>query len=214
MVFGGCRHVVIRNFIVRHFLNDGYNIHHRNENVKFENIAAVECGDDGLSAHQDSVIEIENYVAMGNSTGICHINSAVCSHRNVYAEGNLGYDLLFTQQTVNIFENLYVRLSSARGIAIKNQGGEFRMTKGVWICGDKCPPVTFASVPGFRCIISDSVISGSKGKFPPGIRCVSENDRETASTLEAARKKLFSLFGGRLEQLRGVDTKNEITKGK
>ncbi len=210
MVFGGCRHVVIRNFIVRHFLNDGYNIHHHNENVKFENIAAVECGDDGLSAHQDGSIEVENYVALGNSTAICHINRAVSSHRNVYAEGNLGYDLLFTQQTVNIFEKLYMRLSSVRGVMVKNQAGEFRMNGGVWRRENKSASIKFVPAPQVRCVIGGSVVSGADGKLPPGIRGVPADDRETAAALKSAREKLFALFGGRLERLWDGGAKNSV----
>ncbi|MBQ9338089.1 MAG: right-handed parallel beta-helix repeat-containing protein [Lentisphaeria bacterium] len=209
MVFGGCRHVVIRNFIVRHFLNDGCNIHQHNENVKFENIAAVECGDDGISAHEDSTLEVENFVSLGNSTGICHINRAVSVHRNVYAEGNLGYDLLFTQQTVNTFENLFIRMSSARGIVVKNQAGEFRLSGGFWICGKKKTVISFAAVPGVRCEFRDSAVSGFGGKLPPGIRSAPENDPETAARVAAAREKLFALFGGRLEQLWDPDRKPE-----
>ncbi|NNE92733.1 MAG: hypothetical protein HKN23_13885, partial [Verrucomicrobiales bacterium] len=64
-------HLVIKNLTATHPYNDGFNIHGHCENVKFENIRAIECGDDGISAHETAEYTVEGFVSIGNSTGIC-----------------------------------------------------------------------------------------------------------------------------------------------
>ncbi len=49
-ISGDCSHLVIRNVIATHVYNDGYGLHGKMREVKFENIQAIECGDDGMSA--------------------------------------------------------------------------------------------------------------------------------------------------------------------
>ena len=72
--------------IVRNFINDGYNIHGECTGIDFYNIAAVDCGDDAVSAHEKCSISVKNLVAIGCSTVVCHVQEAVAAHENVYAE--------------------------------------------------------------------------------------------------------------------------------
>lgn len=60
-------HVVIKDLIVCHVLNDGWNLHGTTQNLLLKNIAAYECGDDGISPHETCEVEIDGYWAVGNS---------------------------------------------------------------------------------------------------------------------------------------------------
>ena len=76
-VSGDCRDLVIRNVRVTRVLNDGFGITvgrepgSRVRRVRFEDIAAVECGDDGLSAHGDCEVFVDGFLSQRNGTGIC-----------------------------------------------------------------------------------------------------------------------------------------------
>ena len=43
-VAGESEHIIVRNLIVKHVWNDGYNIHHASKNIAFENVAAIGRG--------------------------------------------------------------------------------------------------------------------------------------------------------------------------
>ncbi len=88
----GVSHVVVRNLICRHVLNDGFNLHGTGTAVRFENIAAFENGDDGYSPHESFGSSIDGYWASRNSTGIGLGNQAVTTITNAHFEGNFAYD--------------------------------------------------------------------------------------------------------------------------
>lgn len=88
-------HLVIKNLTATHPYNDGFNIHGHCEDVLFENIRAIECGDDGISAHETAEYRVEGFVSIGNSTGICDTVSAKTSYNRVFIADCLGYDLFF-----------------------------------------------------------------------------------------------------------------------
>ncbi len=92
---GANAHLVIRNLTATHVHNDGFNIHGDCRDVAFENIRAIECGDDGISSHESAEVRVEGFVALGNSTGITDINSAHTSYNRVFIAGCLGHDLFF-----------------------------------------------------------------------------------------------------------------------
>ncbi|MBL8828331.1 MAG: hypothetical protein JNM18_15225, partial [Planctomycetaceae bacterium] len=56
-ISGDCAQLTIRNLRCTHVYNDGFNIHSKTRDVRFENVAAIECGDDGVSAHDDCRID-------------------------------------------------------------------------------------------------------------------------------------------------------------
>lgn len=97
-----CGHLVFKNIIAMHVWNDGFNIHGNVRDLHFENIAAIECGDDGISAHEAVSMDVKNYVSIRNSTGICHIKKAATRHENVFVEGRLGVDFFPCDSTVTI----------------------------------------------------------------------------------------------------------------
>jgi hypothetical protein len=63
--------------------------------VVFENIRAIECGDDGISAHETAEYRVDGFVSIGNSTGICDTVAAKTSYNRVFIADCIGYDLFF-----------------------------------------------------------------------------------------------------------------------
>jgi len=95
---GDNAHLVIRNLTATHPYNDGFNIHGDCREVVFENIRAIECGDDGISAHESAQYRVDGFVSIGNSTGICDTGTAQTSYRNVFIADCVGFDLYFLDE--------------------------------------------------------------------------------------------------------------------
>lgn len=94
--FGGDNaHLVIKNLTATHPYNDGFNIHGDCRDVVFENIRAIECGDDGISAHESAQYRVDGFVSIGNSTGICDTGTAQTSYHNLFIARCVGFDLFF-----------------------------------------------------------------------------------------------------------------------
>jgi hypothetical protein len=94
--FGGDNaHLVIKNLTATHPYNDGFNIHGDCRDVVFENIRAIECGDDGISAHETAEYRVDGFVSIGNSTGICDTVAAKTSYNRVFIADCIGFDLFF-----------------------------------------------------------------------------------------------------------------------
>lgn len=111
--FGGDNaHLVIKNLTATHPYNDGFNIHGDCRDVVFENIAAIECGDDGISAHESAQYRVDGFVSIGNSTGITDTGTAQTSYNNVFLAKNIGFDLFFLDEGRYTLTNVLV-LSSA-----------------------------------------------------------------------------------------------------
>ncbi len=95
---GDNAHLVIRNLTATHPYNDGFNIHGDCRDVVFENIRAIECGDDGISAHESAQYRVDGFVSIGNSTGICDTGTARTSYRRVFIADCVGFDLYFLDE--------------------------------------------------------------------------------------------------------------------
>lgn len=101
-------HVVISDLIACHVLNDGWNLHGTTQNVLLKNIAAFECGDDGISPHDTCEVEIDGYWGIGNSTGMANGNLSVTKARNVRLEGNLGHQFMSGHAPVTELSNAII----------------------------------------------------------------------------------------------------------
>lgn len=104
--------VLIKNLIVCHVLNDGYNIHGASRNILLQNIAAYECGDDGISPHDVCEVELDGYWAVGNSTGMANGNLSVTKATNMHLEGNLGCEFMAAHATRNDLRNTVIVASA------------------------------------------------------------------------------------------------------
>jgi len=107
-------HLVIRNLTATHPYNDGFNIHGHCEDVLFENIRAIECGDDGISAHETAQYRVDGFVSIGNSTGICDTGASITSYNRVFIRDCLGFDLYFLDTGRYTVTNAVVLSSAAR----------------------------------------------------------------------------------------------------
>jgi len=114
VVFSGDNsHITIRNLTATHPYNDGFNIHGDCRNVIFENIRAIECGDDGISAHESAQYQVNGFVSIGNGTGICDTGSSQTSYNNLFIADCVGVDLYFLDTGRYSISNAIV-LSSAQ----------------------------------------------------------------------------------------------------
>ncbi len=98
-ISGKCTDLIIRNLKVKHFWNDGFNIHDDCRRLRFENIEAIENGDDGFSAHETCQVEVNGLTARRNSTGVCNANQAKCQISNALISGNFAYDFFGMEGT-------------------------------------------------------------------------------------------------------------------
>ena len=115
-------HLVVRNTISTHVYNDGYNIHGMTRDCRFENIASIDCGDDGFSAHDDCECLIDGFVSIGNSTGLTDTVDSVTRYKNVFIKGNLGYDVFFVGEAAHSIENGLVESSAEHTLSIGLSG--------------------------------------------------------------------------------------------
>ncbi len=101
-------HLVIKDLIVCHVLNDGFNLHGTTKDVLLRNIAAYECGDDGISPHETCEVTIDGFWSIGNSTGMGNGNLSVTKARNVRLEGNLGHQFMTGHAPVTELTNAVI----------------------------------------------------------------------------------------------------------
>ena len=92
---GDNANLVIRNLTATHPYNDGFNIHGDCRDCVFENIRAIECGDDGISAHESAQYRVDGFVSIGNSTGICDTGTAQTRYSNIFLASNVAFDFYF-----------------------------------------------------------------------------------------------------------------------
>ena len=92
---GNNAHLIIKNLTATHVYNDGFNIHGDCRACRFENIRAIECGDDGISAHESAEYSVDGLVSIGNSTGITDTVAAHTTYHRVLIADCLGHDLFF-----------------------------------------------------------------------------------------------------------------------
>lgn len=202
-----CHYIHFRNIIVKNFLNDGYNIHGNCRNIIFENVAAVDCGDDAISAHETSLIYVKNFVAIGCSTAICHINKSENHHENVYAEKILGRDIFLTESTKNSLVNGWFKADSIGGFRLttrKNTKQTFVMKNVRMLNSNPKAPFEIQS-PGILDFKAEDVKIANYAKMhkflAAQIKMVPETEIE--AEIAAARKRLFAIFGGQLEKALG-----------
>lgn len=113
-----CEHLVIRNITAKHFYNDGVNIHGTTRDIHIENFTAIECGDDGISAHDDCHVEINGFTSIGNSTGMCHVGHSQTTTRNMVIRDCHGVDLYLLNGSRHHIEDSIVLTSGHRAIMI------------------------------------------------------------------------------------------------
>ena len=109
--------LTVRNVTGTHVYNDGYNIHGAQRHTVFENIAAIECGDDGFSAHEDVDCHIDGFTSIGNATGLCDTGTSQTHYRNVFIKDCHGFDLYFIG-LAHSMENALIESSAAHAFVL------------------------------------------------------------------------------------------------
>jgi hypothetical protein len=118
---GDCEHLIIRNLSVTHVWNDGFNIHQRSRDVRFENIRAIECGDDGISAHEDCWISVDGLFSARNSTGFCHVGQSQSETKTFVLEDNISYGIYLVDSSKHTASNGMVRSPSGYALRLVSQ---------------------------------------------------------------------------------------------
>ena len=120
---GRCEHLLVRNLTCTHVYNDGFNIHGWSRDAVFENIRAIECGDDGFSAHGECEVRVDGFVSTGNSTGICNVNNSASRNRRVFIRDCLGFDFYMLGSNRHTLEDSVIESSAARTLMVVGQPG-------------------------------------------------------------------------------------------
>ena len=94
MIRGSSSHLVVKNLTATRPYNDGFNLSD-SRNVVIENIHALHCGDDGISAHGECQYRVDGFTSIGNATGICDTGNSETTYRRVLIRDCLGVDLFF-----------------------------------------------------------------------------------------------------------------------
>jgi len=200
---GESSNLIFRNMIAKNFWNDGFNIHGNCRNIRFENIAALYNGDDGISAHGTCEISVRNYISIGNSTGICHVEESECVHENVYIAGTTGRDIYLLNRKSEI-RNLGMDGIAPGGIDIttgsRDPSSAIRET-----FLENC--FFFSPASGARRVLnSKNKITASQvlsfnyqpATLPSG--WVDTDDPETLrQNISTIKDQLFAIFGSRLQ---------------
>ncbi len=133
---GNNAHLVIRNITATHPYNDGFNIHGDCRDVVFENIRAIECGDDGISAHESAQYRVFGFVSIGNSTGICDTGTSETSYDGVLIRDCIGHDLFFPATGRYIVKNALIISSAQQALTVSKSGPQqscFVQLENVWM---------------------------------------------------------------------------------
>ncbi len=126
---GDNAHLVIRNLTARYPYNDGFNIHGDCRDVVFENITAIGCGDDGISAHESAQYRVKGFVSIGNSTGICDTGTAQTSYEKVFIAECVSVDLYFLDDGRYALRDVLVDSSAQQPFILTGrEEGEARMS--------------------------------------------------------------------------------------
>jgi len=115
-------HLVVRNITGTHVYNDGFNVHGDQVDTLFENIRAIECGDDGFSAHGTAECRILGFTSIGNSTGLCDTVSSVTHYQDVFIHGCHAYDVFFIGDSPHSIENALIESSAAYPLSVAQSG--------------------------------------------------------------------------------------------
>ena len=120
LMHGKCRNLVVRNLTSTHPYNDGFNLSDA-QDISFENIRAIDCGDDGISAHGDCRYRVDRLTSIGNATGICDTGNSETSYRHVFIRDCVGFDLFFLDTGRYTLSDSVILSSAARSLYLQGR---------------------------------------------------------------------------------------------
>ena len=196
-VYEGSEHLVIKNFIATWFWNDGFNIHHASKNIAFENIAAIGCGDDSVSAHDGCVITVKNLIAIGNGTGICHAGTAEADHENLYIADSDSRGF-FVLNRRNSFRNVAVDAAAPIYSDVGDKGDA--VLENLWFYSEK-PGACFRTIRGGAITAKNvKLYNHTQPGNTPGIEVV-KDPAPIQAKIAKKKAELFAIFGGKLDRV-------------
>lgn len=132
-----CSNIVVRNITAKHAANDGFNIHGKWTGIRIENVRALSNADEGISAHDDVQMEVENAEVAWNgsaSGGVADVDRCVTTYRRCTVHDNLaaGFFLAGKEHTVTdcVISNQVRDISVAKGTRVHRERVEWRNGKG------------------------------------------------------------------------------------
>lgn len=120
LIHGTSSHLVIRNLTATRPYNDGFNLSD-SRHIQFENIQALNCGDDGISAHGHCLYTVDGLTSIGNATGICDTGTSETSYQRVLIRDCIGFDLYFLDSGKYTVRNSEIISSAARAFYLSGR---------------------------------------------------------------------------------------------
>lgn len=88
-----CSYLTVKNITAIHAANDGFNIHGNRLGIRLENIKAFSNGDEGISAHETTQMDVVNAEIAWNGSsagGVADVGDSITTYTNCEAHHNLG----------------------------------------------------------------------------------------------------------------------------
>lgn len=120
LIRGTSSHLVIRNLTATRPYNDGFNLSDSRE-IRLENIRAINCGDDGISAHGHCRYSVKGFHSIGNATGICDTGTSETTYDDVLIRDCIGFDLFFLDSGIYTVRNAQVISSAAKAFYLQGR---------------------------------------------------------------------------------------------
>ncbi len=117
---GTSSHLVIRNLTATRPYNDGFNLSD-SKDILLENIRAINCGDDGISAHGHCRYSVQGFHSIGNATGICDTGTSETTYDGVLIRDCIGFDLFFLDSGIYTVRNAQVISSAAKAFYLQGR---------------------------------------------------------------------------------------------
>ena len=117
---GKCAHLVVRNLTSTRPYNDGFNLSDCRD-VLFENIRAIDCGDDGISAHGECQYRVDGFTSIGNATGICDTGNSETTYHRVFIRDCIGFDLFFLDTGRYSVSDSVIHSSAAKSVYLQGR---------------------------------------------------------------------------------------------
>jgi Right handed beta helix region len=81
-------YIVCRNLVSEYFANDGFSLHGDCRGVRFENVEARYCGDQGISIHEACGLVVHKAYLHHNKSGIVDVNISRSMYHGLLVEHN------------------------------------------------------------------------------------------------------------------------------
>ena len=120
LIRGSSSHLVVRNVTSTRPYNDGFNLSDSTD-VTLENIKAINCGDDGISAHGHCRYSVDGLESIGNATGICDTGTSETTYQNVLIRDCIGFDLFFLDSGKYTIRNAEVISTAAKSLYLQGR---------------------------------------------------------------------------------------------